>query len=124
MPTKSATDKIKELKEQLVVAELEATQELRDREAKLLEQLEEVRAQIAEITGEEPRAQKAPKKKGKLVSSDRLKELLNAAPEKTLSLRKEGLDLDCVKKLAAEFPKEFQIAGKGPWPTVSLIHKK
>ena len=122
MATKSATERIKDLEEQLAAAREDAAKELRDREAALLLELDVVRAQITEITGEDPKTAKTkgPKKGGKLVSADRLKELLAEAEKKTIRLRDAGLDTDCVKKLAIENPKEFVISGKSPWFSVTL----
>jgi len=50
-----------------------------------------------------------------------LKELLAAAPNKTLNIRKEKLELRNIKSLASVNPGLLKLGGKGAWPTVTLL---
>jgi len=50
-----------------------------------------------------------------------LKELLNAAPDKTISIRKDGYDINKIKTLAKANPSLIQLGGKGAWPTMRLL---
>jgi hypothetical protein len=50
-----------------------------------------------------------------------LKELLALAPDKTLNIRKEGLQLANIKTLARVNPHLLSLGGKGAWPTVTLL---
>lgn len=47
--------------------------------------------------------------------------MLAAAPDKTIKIRQEGLDLKNIKTLAAANPHLLQMGGNGPWPTVTLL---
>lgn len=118
----SASARIEELKALLAKAQNDAVQELRDRRNALAKDLAEVDAQIAELTGEavEKPARKV-KSVGKSLPLQELKELLAAAPDKTLSIRKEGLELRNIKVLAEANPTLLKLGGKGPWPTVTLL---
>jgi len=118
----SATARIEELKALLAKAQNDAAQELRDRRTALAKELADVDAQIAELTGEavEKPARKV-KGTGKSIPLQELKELLAAAPDKTISIRKEGLELRNIKVLAEANPSLLKLGGKGPWPTVTLL---
>ena len=63
----------------------------------------------------------SPKTPLKSVPLQELKELLANAPEKTLSIRKEGLDLANIKTLVKANPTLLKLGGKGPWPTLTLL---
>jgi hypothetical protein len=54
-------------------------------------------------------------------SLQELKEILAAAPEKTLAVRSEGYDLRNIKVLASANPGLLKLGGKGAWPTVTLL---
>ena len=54
-------------------------------------------------------------------SLQELKELLNAAPEKIISIRRDGYDINNIKTLAKVNPSLLQLGGKGAWPTVKLL---
>jgi len=118
----SASARIEELKALLAKAQNDAVQELRDRRNTLAKELAEVDAQIAALTGEavEKPARKV-KSVGKSIPLQELKELLATSPDKTLSIRKEGLELRNIKVLAEANPTLLKLGGKGPWPTVTLL---
>jgi hypothetical protein len=50
-----------------------------------------------------------------------LRPLLEAAPEKTLNIRKEGLQLRNIKVLASANPQSLRLGGKAPWLTVTML---
>lgn len=91
----------------------------------LSHELATVDAELARLTGKPGESKKtraaSPKAAGKSLSLQELKELLAAAPEKTLNIRREGLDLQKIKTLAKANPALLKLGGKGPWPTLTLI---
>jgi hypothetical protein len=96
---------------------------LRDKRADLQRELAAVDAQIAELTGTpvEKQAKVARELTGRSIPLSELKALLAAAPDKTISIRKEGLQLANIKTLATVNPHLLSIGGKGAWPTVTLL---
>ncbi len=58
---------------------------------------------------------------GKKPDLQELKALLVEAPNKTISLRKEGYDVKNVKIMALANPHLLRMGGKGPWPEVTLL---
>ena len=118
-------DLIAQLKAEIAKLEQSALQELMDKRNALSHELASVDAEIAELTGKPVRtkgiAAAAPKTSGKSPSLQELKEILSAAPAKTLNIRKEGLDTANIKTLAKANPALLQLAGKGAWPTVTLL---
>jgi hypothetical protein len=58
---------------------------------------------------------------GKSIPLSELKVLLEAAPEKTLNIRREGLQLRNIKVLAGANPHLLALGGSGPWPTVTML---
>ena len=118
-------DLIAQLKAEIAKLEQGALQELMDKRNALSHELAIVDAEIAELTGTPVKAKRnaaaAPKTSGKSPSLQELKGLLAAAPEKTLNIRKEGLDTANIKTLAKANPALLQLAGKGAWPTVTLL---
>ncbi len=125
MSNTSSVDRIQKLKAEIAQLEQAALQELMDRRNALTNEIATVDAEIARLTGKPVEAKKArpsaPKPAGKSLPLQELKELLAAAPQKTLSIRKEGLDLANIKTLAAANPSRLTLGGKGPWPTVTLL---
>ncbi len=47
--------------------------------------------------------------------------LLAAAPDKTIHIRKAGLELANIKTLARVNPHLLRLGGKGAWPTVTML---
>jgi len=58
---------------------------------------------------------------GKSIPLSELKVLIEAAPEKTVNIRKEGLQLRNIKVLATANPSLLKLGGSGPWPTVTIL---
>jgi len=118
----SSLSRIQELKAQIAQLEKEGIHELREKRKGIADEITAIDVQLGELTGvpveKKARATAAP---GRSIPLLELKELLAAAPEKTLSIRKEGLDLRNVKVLAEANPHLLKIGGKGPWPTVTLL---
>ncbi len=79
------------------------------------------------MTGERPAGRKRGPRPGKIspparsIPLQELKELLAKAPDKTLNVRREGLELQNIKTLAAVNPSLLKMGGVGPWPTVTLL---
>jgi hypothetical protein len=118
----ASLSRIQELKAQIAQLEKEGIQELRAKRKAIADEIATIDAQLAELTGvpveKKTRAKAAP---GRSIPLSELKDLLAAAPEKTLSIRKEGLELRGIKILAEANPHLLRIGGKGPWPVVTLL---
>ncbi len=126
MPNTSSLERIQQLKAEIASLEQAAIQELMDRRNALTRELATVDAELARLTGQPASETKksratAPKSVGKSLPLQELKELLEAAPAKTLNVRKEGLELRNIKVLATANPHLLKIGGKGAWPTVTLL---
>lgn len=125
MPTTNSLDRIQQLKAEIANLEQLAIQELMDRRNVLTHELATVDAEIAKLTGKPVQEKKTrsaqPKVAGKSLPLQELKELLAAAPGKTVNIRKEGLELRNIKVLANANPHLLKLAGKGAWPTVTLL---
>ena len=116
--------RIEELKAQIAKLEADALRELKEKREVLLDELKSVDAQIAAFTGDvgEPKARKrAERGPAKSIPLQELKDLRANAPYKTLSIRKENLDLRNIKVLAQANPHLLNLGGNGPWPTVTLL---
>ncbi|MEA3210178.1 MAG: hypothetical protein QOE70_3235 [Chthoniobacter sp.] len=124
MPNATSLERIQQLKAEIASLEQAAIQELMERRNSLSAELASVDTEIARLTGKPVEARKpratAPKAVGKSLPLQELKELLSKAPDKTLSIRKENLDLANIKTLARANPTLLKLGGKGPWPTVAL----
>ncbi|TCO91944.1 hypothetical protein EV701_107225 [Chthoniobacter flavus] len=109
------------------VADLQsaAEHELRDRREWLSRELASVEAELADLAEESPVEEKPqPKETTDSVRKLTLPELiavLEAAPERTLNIRKAHFDVKSVKALAKANPQRLQLGGKGGWPTVTLV---
>ena len=118
-------ERIEALKAEIASLETAAIKELKDRRNALAAELTSVEAEIAHLTGKpaekKTRGSGRNKPGGKSIPLQELKELLANAPDKTLGVRKEGLDLANIKTLAAANPGLLKLGGKGPWPTVTLL---
>jgi hypothetical protein len=125
MPNTSSLDRIQQLKTEIANLEQAAVQELMDRRNSLTHELASIDAEIAKLTGKPVQEKKSrstqPKAPGKSLPLQELKELLAEAPGKTLNIRKEGLELRNIKVLANANPHLLKLAGKGAWPTVTLL---
>ena len=119
----TSLDRITELKAQIATLEKNALSELVEKRNRLSHELATVDGEIARLTGKTVKVStaKAPKSVGKSPSLQELKEIIAAAPEKTLNIRKGGYDLQNIKTLANANPSLLQLGGKGAWPTVTLL---
>lgn len=121
----SSLDRIQQLKAEIASLEQAAIQELMDRRNGLTNELASVDAELARLTGKTVDARKpraaGVKQIGKSLPLQELKELLAGAPDKTLNVRKDGLDLSNIKTLAQANPTLLKLGGKGAWPTVTLL---
>jgi hypothetical protein len=116
--------RIEELKAQIAELEAGALKELHQKREALLAELQSVDAQIAAFTvapAESKSRKRAEREPAKSLPLQELKELLTNAPDKTLSIRKENLDLRNIKVLAQANPHLLKLGGNGPWPTVTLL---
>ena len=121
----SSLDRITELKSQIATLEKNALKELMEKRNSLSHDLAAVDAEIARLTGKPVEGKKsrssAPKPAGKNPSLQELKEILAAAPGKTIGIRADGYDLQNIKTLANANPQLLKLGGKGAWPTVTLL---
>ena len=120
----TSLDRITDLKAQIATLEKNALQELMDKRNSLSHELATVDAEIAKLTGKPVQGKKASSTAPKALKSpslQELKEILAAAPAKTIGVRKDGYDLQNIKTLAKANPSLLQLGGKAPWPTVTLL---
>jgi len=121
----SSLDRINQLKAEIAQLEQAAISELMEKRNGLSQQLAEVDAEIARLSGKPVAVKKLrstpSNATGKSPSLQELKEILANAPDKTLNIRRERYDLKNIKILAAANPQLLKISGKGPWPTVTLL---
>ena len=116
-------ERISQLKAEISQLEQGAISELMEKRNSLSQQLAEVDGEIARLTGKRVEARKTRNSpfQPKSISLQELKELLEKAPEKTIGIRKEGLELKNIKTLANANPQLLKITAKGPWPLVTLL---
>jgi hypothetical protein len=122
--TTNAFAQIEKLQKEIAALQVEGAKSLRARREALVQELAQVDARIAELTGVAPQSGQPKAAKaltGKSIPLQELKALLAAAPDKTLSIRKEGLQLENIKTLARVNPHLLQLGGKGAWPTVTML---
>lgn len=123
----SSLDRIAALTAEIENLKKSAITELMERRNSLGQQLAAVDQEIAALTGKAPEAKRRGRKPGTVAAPARslplqeLKELLGAAPNKTLNIRKDNLDLANIKTLANANPHLLKMGGKGAWPTVTLL---
>jgi hypothetical protein len=125
MPTTSSLERLHQLKAEIASLEQAALQELMERRNHLSRELAAVDAEIAKLSGKPAEGKKtrstATASATRNIPLQELKELLAAAPDKTLNIRKENLELRNIKVLAGANPQLLKLAGKGAWPTVTLL---
>jgi predicted nucleic acid-binding Zn-ribbon protein len=125
-PNPNPLEEIAKLQAQIEELKGGALQELKDRRVALEQELKAVDAEIEKLTGKPAAAKRtrrtnAPDMPARTPDLQELKEMLSAAPDKTIGIRKEGLDLRNIKILAEANPHLLKLGGKGPWPTVTLL---
>jgi hypothetical protein len=119
MPTViSSLERLQQLQAEIVRLQHTAIQELMDKRNAITRELAAVDADIAKLTGKPVAGRKTGH--GRIIPLHDLKELLAAAPERTLSIRKEKLEVSNIKNLAKLHPIMLRIGGKGAWPTITL----
>ena len=125
MPTPtSALSRIADLQKQIETLKETAIRDLKEKRVELAQQIHEVDAELASLTGksQEPKGKFTRSRiVGRTPSFQELKDLLSAIPDRTLNLRREGLDVKHVKQLAASNVGVLKMGGRGPWPTVTLV---
>ena len=124
-PRTGALNSLDELIAEVARLQQVIVEDLRRQHEYLTRELSRVDDELAELTGA-PAAEE-PVPTAALVSSEKrnvtLSELiaaLQAAPDKTLNIRKANLEGKGVKALAKAHPHLLKIGGKGAWPTVTL----
>jgi hypothetical protein len=114
-------EEILKLQQQIEALKGGAISELSARRAALQSELKSLDAELEALTGKpagrRPRATPAIRS----VTFQELKDLLLAAPNKALNIRRAGLDATNIRTLANLNPKDLQMGGKGAWPTVTLV---
>lgn len=131
MAPSRSLEEISKLEDQIAALTATALNELRMRRNALQSEIESLDKEIEKLTGKpvRPRSSapglpaKSPRTHtpGKRPDLQELKALLAAAPNKTISLRKEGYDVGNVKVLAEANPHLLKMGGKGAWPEVTLL---
>ena len=122
----NSLDRIAALRAEIETLQQSAVSELMERRNSLSQQLAEVDAELSAITGKSAEPKKrgrrsTPSVPARSLPLQELKELLAAAPEKTLNIRKDNLDLQNIKTLSTANPHLLRLGGKGAWPTVTLL---
>src|SRR4051794_12243544 len=111
----SPTDRIQELKAEIASLEQAALAELKERRHALAQELGSVDTEIAHLTGKPIEGRKPYTRRTKRASTSlplqELKDLLSAAPGKTLNIRKAGLELANIKTLASANPQLLKLGG-------------
>ncbi len=101
--------------------------ELRERRARLRRELSSVDAELADLTDdktEEPAPVKAAATSAKRsVTVAELIAELQAAPDRTINIRKANLDVKTIKVLAKAHPHMMKLGGKSGWPTLTLLER-
>jgi predicted nucleic acid-binding Zn-ribbon protein len=121
----NSLDRIAALKAEIESLQQSAISELMERRNALSHELAEVDAELSKLTGKAADTKRKYRRReagpGKSLPLQELKELLAVAPDKTLNVRKEGLELANIKTLATANPHLLRLGGKGAWPTVTLL---
>jgi hypothetical protein len=121
--TTTSLDRIAALSAEIETLKQAAVSELMEKRNSLTQQLAAVDAELGSLTGKsaesKPRRRSGPS--GRSVPLQELKEMLTQAPEKTLNIRKSGLEARNIKVLAGANPGLLKMGGKGAWPTVTLL---
>lgn len=113
-------NRINALKAEIAGLEQAAISELVSSRASKLKELEDLDAEIGRITGKASKGGRIKRRSGRIVSIQELTMLLERAPGHTLNIRKEKLDLASIKSVVVG-NSQFSLAGKGSWPTVSMV---
>ncbi len=121
----TALEEIAQLQGQIFALKEAAVVELKERRSRLEAELASIDKELETLTGKAagaPRVrQSTPAAPRRSLPLQELKEFLAAAPDRTLNIRKEGLDLANIKTLAKANPHLLRLGGKAPWPTVTLL---
>lgn len=117
-----AMDRINALKAEIAALEQSAIGELYSKRTNILTEIAQIDAKISDFTGKAVKGTKTRVRSTRSVSLTELTDLLHHAPEKTVNVRKEKLDFANIKTLASANPHILKLAGKGPWPTVTLLN--
>ena len=115
----NALDEITRLQSQIEKLKDSALSELRERKQSIEAELRGIDAELERLTGKAARGRGARGAK-RLVTLVELREMLAAAPNYTLNIRREQLDFLNVKTLVHANPAQLVLGGRAPWPTVTL----
>lgn len=125
MAKSSSLDRIAALQAEIESLQRSAVVELQEKRRSLTQEIAAVDAELAALTGgaaaSKKRTRRGPAVPGRVLELAELKDLLARAPERTLSIRKDNLDLGTIKTLAAANPGVLRVGGKGAWPSVTLL---
>jgi len=124
MANTTSLDRIAALTAEIENLKRSAVSELMEKRNSLTQQLAAVDAELADLTGKpletKTRARRAGPS-GRSIPLQELKELLASKSDKTVNIRKEGLEARNIKVLAQANPQLLRMGGKGAWPTVTLL---
>jgi hypothetical protein len=122
--TAAVLARIEELKKEIATLQAEALRLFQEERRSLTSRVATIDAELAELIGPPPEKRgPIPESElpGKSIPLQELKALLEVAPDKTLNIRKEGLQLANIKTLARVNPHLLRLGGKGAWPTVTML---
>lgn len=138
-PTNASLEAFDELLAAVAGLQEATERELREQREWLVYELARVEAELTELAGQaepvepaEPAPAETPKAAKKVrskataevvrkISLEELVAELEAAPDRTLNIRKAHLDVKSIKALAKANAHVLQLGGKGAWPTVTLV---
>jgi len=98
-------------------------EELRQRRVWLHRELAQVDAELADLTWEPGTGAAAASAVKKTPTLSELIEALQAAPGRTLNIRKANLEVKSIKTFAKAHPHLLRLGGKTGWPTVTLLER-
>ena len=121
MPTHaSSLSQIEKLKAEIAALQNQALAELTQRRKGIEEELQEIDQQLVQLNGgPKERKPKFPTP-AQLVSLAELKPMLAGAPGKTISTRRENLDLRNIRLLTDQNPGLLKMGGSGAWPLEAI----
>ncbi len=124
-PTVNPLAEIQKLQAQIASLKDSAIAELRARRSAIEQEIRSVEQELETLTGKPAgrgrRVGDTPAKRS--LTFQELKDLLLSAPNRTISIRKQGLDATNIRTLANLNPRDLTLGGKGPWPTVTYVGK-
>ena len=112
---------IQKLQAEIMEIRAQAVIELTHRRKAIEQELQEIDQQLEQLNGKPKERKPKFPTPARLVSLAELKSMLGASPNKTISTRKENLDLRNVRLLTDKNPDLLRMGGSGAGPTVTQV---